>query len=98
VAGQRVELRGGHVYVNGTAIHEPYLNLVGQTEPVADGLTFPLEVPDNHVFVLGDNRTGSTDSRNAEIGFVRVDDILGRVMMRMFPNWGTGFNHRFSHS
>ncbi|MCL2532437.1 MAG: signal peptidase I [Oscillospiraceae bacterium] len=100
VAGQQVDLRGGYVYVNGFRIDEtPYLgNATGQTEGANGGLAFPLTVPENTVFVLGDNRTGSTDSRNAEIGFVRVDDILGRVMMRMFPNWGTGFNHRFSHS
>ncbi|MCL2446638.1 MAG: signal peptidase I [Oscillospiraceae bacterium] len=94
VAGQHVDLRDGVVYVDGIRIDEPYLgNLQGQTEPSSGGLAFPLTVPENTVFVLGDNRTGSTDSRDVQIGFVRVDDVLGRLMARLFPNWGTGFNH-----
>ncbi|MCL2194755.1 MAG: signal peptidase I [Oscillospiraceae bacterium] len=94
VAGQHVDLRDGGVIVDGIRLDETlYLSLTtGDTGIVAGGLIFPLIVPENTVFVLGDNRTGSTDSRNAEIGFVRVDDVLGRVMARLFPNWGTGFN------
>ena len=89
VAGDEVDIRGGQVWVNGQAIAEPYLTDDLETEPVpgyAGGLEFPATVPDNMVFVLGDNRGGSTDSRNDDIGFVRQDDILGRVLLRLWPN------------
>jgi len=86
VAGDRVDLRDGHVWVNGNNIFEPYIPPFANTEPAADGLTFPLLVPENAVFVLGDNRQHSTDSRHSQIGLVRVDDILGRVLLRVWPN------------
>jgi len=96
VAGDTIDIREDrHVYVNGTAIFEPYLLTSASTVPVpADvgGLTFPLLVPAGYVFVLGDNREGSTDSRNESIGLVRVDDILGRVMLRVRPNPRAGFS------
>lgn len=47
----------------------------------------PYEIPEGHVFVLGDNRGNSVDSRSWENTFVRKDQILGRVLFRYFPNF-----------
>ena len=58
LAGDRISFRDGSVYVNGSKLQEPYAN--GPTEPVRDS---EVEVPTKHVFVLGDNRAQSCDSR-----------------------------------
>jgi len=86
--GDVINIYDGSVWVNGHVIDEPYL-VVERTERAAEhasNLIYPVTVPANHVFVLGDNRPGSTDSRHSAIGLVRIDDILGRVMFRLWPN------------
>ena len=88
VAGDEIDIRDGQVWVNGEALDEPYLTVNPLTLPAHEHLSnieYPAIVPDNAVFVLGDNRGGSTDSRHEEIGFVRTDDILGRVIFRLWP-------------
>ena len=89
VAGDEVDIRDGRVWVNGEAIDEAYLILDVETLPALphdSDLEYPVIVPGNAVFVLGDNRGGSTDSRHNAIGFVRTDDVLGRVLFRLWPN------------
>lgn len=70
------------VYVDGKALTEPYIN-----EPTARALDFTGEVtvPENCVFVMGDNRNDSLDSRYADIGFVDRREIMGKVLFRLFP-------------
>ena len=89
VAGDEVDIRDGQVWVNGVAINEPYLIADIETMPAQShdsDIDYPVIVPNNAVFVLGDNRGGSTDSRHSAIGFVRTDDVLGRVLFRLWPN------------
>jgi signal peptidase I len=87
--GQVVDIRDGRVYVDGEAIQEPYLPAGVVTEPGPwyrrDSLEYPATVPTGRVFVLGDNRGGSLDSRVSDVGFIREDDILGRVVFRLHP-------------
>lgn len=70
------------VYVDGEALSEPYIY-----EPTARALDFsgPVTVPEGCVFVMGDNRNDSLDSRYSLIGFVDRREIVGHVLYRLFP-------------
>ena len=81
--GETIEIRAGQVIVDGEVIVEPYLR------PGTDMPDFgPETVPDGYVFVMGDNRNQSEDSRR--FGPVAVDDIIGRAFVRVWPpsRWG----------
>jgi signal peptidase I len=82
--GDSVSARDGSVVVNGRRLEEPYL---------ADGVTTlpfgPVDVPEGHVFVMGDNRGNSSDSR--VIGTIEVDTIVGRAVARIWPPDRTAF-------
>ena len=80
VGGQTVEIRSGVVLVDQIAQSEEYLSL---SKGHAD---YPeTVVPDGYVFVLGDNRTNSRDSRYEDVGMVDVRSILGKVLCRVWP-------------
>lgn len=72
----------GNVYVNQQLIDEPYLREKAYGEPNID---FPYQVPDERVFVLGDNRAVSVDSRNTSVGCVTSEQIVGKVVFRIWP-------------
>ena len=81
---QTVDIKGGYVYIDGNRMQEDYVT--SDTHQVSErGLSFPVEIPPGYVFVLGDNRTGSHDSRSIDIGLVNQHYILGRVILRVFP-------------
>jgi signal peptidase I len=75
--GEIVEIKGGAVLVNGQKLDEPYLNQLTLGNMPAQ------VVPEAHVFVLGDNRGSSNDSRY--FGVVPFGDILGRAWLRYWP-------------
>lgn len=77
----------GTVRVNNEVIDEPYIN--GRTQAAGD-ITFPVTVPEGRVFLLGDNRNNSVDSRRSEVGMVPESTLLGRVYLRIFPFDGIG--------
>lgn len=71
------------VTVDGKTLDEPYIN-----EPTIrndGGNNYPLVVPKNTIFVMGDNRNNSTDSRNSLVGFISIDDVLGKAVFRIYP-------------
>ncbi len=72
----------GNVYVNGVQIEEPYLDKKAFGEPDID---FPYQVPDERIFVLGDNRDVSIDSRHMAIGCVTSEQVVGRIVFRVWP-------------
>lgn len=77
--GETVELRNGRLYVDGVRVREPYL------EPPQDTRDYgPEQVPEGALFVLGDNRLNSNDSRFG-LGFVPVDKVIGRAFVVVWP-------------
>lgn len=83
VAGDTIIIdETGNVYVNGQLIDEPYISSKGLGEC---DLEFPYTVPERTVFVLGDNRSTSVDSRNSLIGCISLDEIVGKIVCRVWP-------------
>ena len=84
VGGDRLRIdEDGGVYVNGEKLNEPYIE--GITYPLGFG-TEERVIPEDCVFVMGDNREHSKDSRStAEVGFVKQSDIMGQAVLRIFP-------------
>ena len=82
--GQTVDIdfQEGVVYVDGTALDETYINALTH-EP--EGFSGPVTVPEGHVFVMGDNRNRSTDSRSASVGCVDTRYIIGKALIRIAP-------------
>ena len=82
--GQRVDIDfdAGIVYVDGKALDEPYTNTPTNIE---EGMRFPLVVNEGCVFVMGDNRNSSKDSRSLEIGQIDKREILGKALFLVFP-------------
>jgi signal peptidase I len=76
--GERIESRGGRVYIDGQLLEEPYLEDGAQTTNLE-----PQTVPDGHVFVMGDNRDDSMDSR--VFSAIDEDLIVGRAFVRVWP-------------
>ena len=72
----------GAVSVNGTRLDEPYLAEKAYGE--AD-IEFPYQVPDQRYFVMGDNRSVSIDSRSSIVGCIAEDQIVGKVVLRVWP-------------
>lgn len=90
VGGERVEIRDGAAWVNGVRLDEDEYTYrdprTGENEPtIATGQQSVWDVPEGSLFVLGDHRQESTDSRRASVGFVATDDVVGRAWLRFFP-------------
>lgn len=77
-----IDFAAGTVTVNGEVQEEPYISA---PTTLSFDVEFPLTVPEGHVFLMGDNRPNSKDSRASEIGCPDERELLGRVLLRVSP-------------
>ena len=82
--GQEVDIDfiAGIVYVDGVALEEDYIKSLTKLQ---EGMKFPLIVDEGCIFVMGDNRGVSKDSRNPEIGLIDTREVLGKAIFLMLP-------------
>ena len=88
VAGDHVEITDGLVWINDVALDEAAYTYAarGDNEPtIASGQQEMWDVPEDSLFVLGDHRMRSTDSRDSSVALVATDDVVGRAWLRFFP-------------
>ena len=91
VPGDSIEVRDDRLYINGKLVEEPYLEQNKQNASLGyftenftlDDYTGKSKVPEGYVFVMGDNRLISKDSRL--IGFIALDKVIGEVVFRIYP-------------
>ncbi len=85
--GETVEIKNRTVYINGTALDEPYV------KETAHYTMAPTDIPESHYFVLGDNRNNSSDSHNGWT--VPVENIVGKAWLSIWPpaQWGLAPNY-----
>ena len=83
VPGDEIELQleTGNVIVNGEVLEEPYI--FEKMRYIGSAYNYPIKVPEGYVFVMGDNRNNSQDSRN--LGVIAFEDVVGRASLRVTP-------------
>ncbi|MGN0712088.1 MAG: signal peptidase I [Anaerovoracaceae bacterium] len=78
--GETITVAGGNVYINDELLEEDYIK-----DGYTDGFVENLVIPEGELFVMGDNRLVSIDSRASEVGTVKIDDVLGKAFIRLYP-------------
>lgn len=78
--GDRLDISDGSVYINGKEMTQDFTK-----DGVTNGDITGLTVPDGEIFCLGDNRLVSIDSRDPNVGCIDIDDVVGKVVLRLYP-------------
>lgn len=78
-----IDFESHTVTVDGKILDEPYIN--EDTMRNDGGNNYPMVIPEGQIFLMGDNRNRSTDSRNSMVGCVSTDDVLGKAIFRIYP-------------
>lgn len=81
--GQTIDIKNHKVYIDGKEINEEYIS--DSVRTIAGTTRLPLTVPEDHVFVMGDNREHSLDSRDGSVGIIRHQQIVGKAVFRLYP-------------
>lgn len=88
---QWVEIdKDGNVYIDGVYLDEPYLTEKSLGEC---NIEMPYQVPDGTIFVLGDHRESSIDSRNTSVGCISTEEVVGKIVFRIWPLNSFGWIH-----
>lgn len=83
VGGQTIDIKNNRVYIDGELLEEEYIpDHFGTPQGTTE---LPAVIPENHVFVMGDNRQHSRDSRDATVGIIRNEQVVGKANFRIFP-------------
>ncbi len=80
VGGDRVKIEDNRLFINGIEQDEPYIK-----DKFINGYYNEVTVPENTIFVLGDNRNNSKDSRFPDVGFVNLKLVVGKAALRIYP-------------
>jgi signal peptidase I len=80
IPGDRISIINGQVFRNNEPLEEAY-TLEGYTATDMEEIT----IPEDSIFVMGDNRQNSIDSRDDSVGFIAIDQILGKAVFRLYP-------------
>lgn len=85
VGGQTLDIdfMSGTVTVDGEVLEEDYI--AEYTTKDLHAFEYPITIPEGYIFVMGDNRNNSTDSRDNHVGFVKEEDVLGEAVFRFYP-------------
>jgi len=77
-----INFQTGELFIDGVLQNELYIY---ETTKRDEGVEFPVSVPKGHVFVMGDNRNDSLDSRDPSVGMIDERNVFGKVLLRVFP-------------
>lgn len=88
-----INFESGEVYVDGNKIDEPYITALTHMDEGAFTGKYPITIPEGYLFVMGDNRPVSKDSRSLEVGLISEDAVTGEVFFRVSPASAIGFVH-----
>lgn len=91
VGGQELDIDfdAGIVYVDGEALDEPYISTPTSRPVMNSAFEYPITIPEGFVYVMGDNREVSKDSRYGDVGLIPLSLIEGSVLLRLQPHFGT---------